>query len=829
LRRLDLYARQAADFIERTRMEETLRVRARQQEAIAKLGELAVREHDLDRVFAHATATIAGTLEIEYSKVLELRPGGADLLLRAGIGWQDGLIGKATVAAGQCSQAGYTLLSDVPVVVPDLREERRFTGPPLLADHGVVSGMSCVIRDSDGAQWGVLGAHSTRRVAFSQHDVNFLLGVANILGDAIRRRRAEHALRESEARLRAVFDSAVDAIVVIDDCGLVCSVNPATERLFGYAASEMVGQDVKMLMPEPYVDEHDGYLRRYLDTAERRIIGIGREVRGRRKGGSTFPMHLSVSEYQMGGKRHFAGILHDLTARRQAEGESLRQQTLFQAVINDAPQAIVIADQSRRIFLVNPGMRRVFGYEADELIGQNSRIVYASDQDYERVARLRLDFNAADAIGQADPIHVSFRRKNGETFPGEIIATVIRDPQRNVLGVMGLVRDITQQLKQEEALRQAQRMDALGQLTGGIAHDFNNLLTVIMGSHELFEASRDPEQARECVRNANEAAEMGARLTGRLLSFSRQRKLEPVPLDLNEQILGMMDLLRRSIGETVSVSTSLARSLGTICVDPSEIENAVLNLAINARDAMPRGGRLALETEDISLSPDDCVAYWLSPGQYVRLSISDTGSGMPPEVVARAFEPFFTTKPPGRGTGLGLASVYGFVKQSGGNAQIYSEPGRGTTVNLYLPVVAPQETVVDSGSDKEANAAAGETVLVVEDNPEVRKLSLRRLALLGYRVVEADNGPAALALLDAGTEIDLIFSDVVMPGGMTGYELAHHAKQHLPAVKVLLTSGYDAEVASAQDTTGSELRVLRKPYKQADLARALREVLSHVA
>jgi PAS domain S-box-containing protein len=584
-----------------------------------------------------------------------------------------------------------------------------------------------------------------------------------------------------------------------------------------------------MLMPEPYVDEHDGYLRRYRATGERKIIGIGREVRGRRKGGSTFPMHLSVSEYEIGGKRHFAGILHDLTAQRKAEAESLRQQTLFEAIVNDAPQGIFIADDRHRVLLVNPAATRIFGYTPNELIGKSSRLVYVSDDDYERVTRLRLDLNAPDMDERAEPIQVSFRRKSGATFPGEIIATIIRDPDRRVLGVMKLVRDITAQLKQEEALRQAQRMDALGQLTGGIAHDFNNLLTVIMGSHELFEATRDPVQAREHVRNANEAAEMGARLTGRLLSFSRQRKLEPVPLDLNEQILGMMDLLRRSIGETVSVSTSLARTLGTICVDPSEIENAVLNLAINARDAMPRGGRLALETEDISLSPDDCVAYWLSPGQYVRLSISDTGSGMPPEVVARAFEPFFTTKPPGRGTGLGLASVYGFVKQSGGNAQIYSEPGRGTTVNLYLPVVATQETVVDSGSDKEANAAAGETVLVVEDNPEVRKLSLRRLALLGYRVVEADNGPAALALLDAGTEIDLIFSDVVMPGGMTGYELAHHAKQHLPAVKVLLTSGYDAEVASAQDTTGSELRVLRKPYKQADLARALREVLSHVA
>jgi PAS domain S-box-containing protein len=825
LRRLDLYARQAADFIERARIEETLRIRARQQEAIAKLGELALREQNLDQVLAHAAAAIAETLEIEFTEVLELRPGGADLLLRAGVGWQDGLVGRATVAAGLSSQGGYTLLSDTPVVLLDLREEQRFKGPPLLVDHGVVSGMTCVIRDSAGAQWGVLGAHSNRQIALSQDDVNFLTSTANILGDTIRRHRAEHALRESEARMRAVLESAVDAIVVIDDCGLISSVNPATEKLFGYAVSEMIGQNVKMLMPEPYVGEHDGYLRRYLDTGERRIIGIGREVSGRRKDGSTFPMHLSVSEYEIRGKRHFAGILHDLTAQRQAEGESLRQQTLFQAVINDAPQAIIIADQSRNIFLVNPAMTRIFGFAAEELIGKSSRIVYANDADFDRVARLRLDLGALDMTGQVDPIQVSFRRKSGETFPGEIIATIIRDPQRNILGVLGLVRDITQQLKQESTLRQAQRMDALGQLTGGIAHDFNNLLTVIMGSHELFEVTRDPEQAREHVRNANEAAEMGARLTGRLLSFSRQRKLEPVTLDLNEQILGMMDLLRRSIGETVSVSTSLARTLGAICVDPSEIENAVLNLAINARDAMPRGGRLVIETEDISLGSDDCVAYGLSPGQYVRLSISDTGSGMPPEVVARAFEPFFTTKSAGRGTGLGLASVYGFVNQSGGNATIYSEPGRGTSVNLYLPVVSAPQAPVDLASDKQEYVAEGETVLLVEDNPEVRKLSLRRLTLLGYRVLEADNGPAALALLDAGTEIDLVFSDVVMPGGMTGYELAQHAKRKAPAVKVLLTSGYDADIASEQDPTESDLRVLRKPYRQADLAQALREVL----
>lgn len=289
----------------------------------------------------------------------------------------------------------------------------------------------------------------------------------------------------------------------------------------------------------------------------------------------------------------------------------------------------------------------------------------------------------------------------------------------------------------------------------------------------------------------------------------------------------MMDLVRRSIGETIALSTSLAGDLGTVRADPSEIENAVLNLAINARDAMPKGGRLIIQTENVSLADEDaCAETGLVPGQYVRLSISDTGGGMPPEVVARAFELFFTTKAAGRGTGLGLASIYGFVKQSGGNATIYSEPGRGTTVNLYLPRATRVEEISLTDVGRKAPTATGETVLVVEDNPQLRALSLRRIKLLGYRVLEADSGPSALVVLQGEDEIDLIFSDVVMPGGMTGYELGRQATQRNPAIKILLTSGYDAEAASAQDTTDSELRVLRKPYKQADLARALREVLA---
>jgi signal transduction histidine kinase len=368
-------------------------------------------------------------------------------------------------------------------------------------------------------------------------------------------------------------------------------------------------------------------------------------------------------------------------------------------------------------------------------------------------------------MGKLDTL--SALRADGTEFPIE--ASISQSSMAGEPLFTVILRDITERKRAEQSLLQAQRMDALGQLTGGIAHDFNNLLTVITGSHELFENASDPQQGQEFIRGANEAAEMGARLTSRLLTFSRQRKLEPVIVNLNDLVSKMMDLLHRSIGETIAVKTSLADSLGVVRADPSEVENAVLNLAINGRDAMPKGGKLIIETQNIDLGAENnCAEYGLVPGEYVRLSVSDTGTGMPPEVVARAFEPFFTTKPAGRGTGLGLASIYGFVKQSGGNATIYSKPGRGTTVNLYLPRVTPAERESRDSAAKAAATGRGEIVLVVEDNPDLRAISIERLKLLGYQVLEADGGPSALALFQNTEAIDLLFSDVVMPGGITG-------------------------------------------------------------
>lgn len=633
-------------------------------------------------------------------------------------------------------------------------------------------------------------------------------------------------LKGSLLQLAAVLQSAVDAIISIDAGGIVESINPATERLFGYSSDELVGQNVKMLMPEPYQSQHDGYIRRYQQTRQYKIIGSGREVLGRRKDGSTFPMHLSVSEYEIDGSRHFAGIVHDLTSQRHAETESTRRQTLLQAIINDSPLAIIISDQSHRIFLANPSASRIFGYVPEALIGKDASILFTSNEDSERVRGLRLGFGAASCAGATEPLYVTCRRENGEAFPAEITATIIRNPDGKALGTMKLIRDVTQQVKQADALRQAQRMDALGQLTGGIAHDFNNLLTIIIGNHELLLDEKLSPDAETLVRRANEAAEMGGRLTGRLLGFAHQRKLEAIIVHLNEQVYNMMDLLRRTLGETIDVSTSLGEHLWKVCVDPSEIENAVLNLAINARDAMPQGGRLIIETSNVTLDADDDAAkFGLARGDYVCLSVSDTGTGMSSEVVACAFDPFFTTKASGRGTGIGLASIYGFVRQSGGNAVIYSELGHGATVRLYLPRVNPDPVPADVVAQNNDLGVVCETVLLVEDNPELRELSLDRLRRLGYRVVAADCGRAALAELETGTEIDLIFSDVVMPGGISGYELARLALERFPMIKILLTSGYNTEVSAAQDASAKEYKMLPKPYKQADLARALRQAL----
>ncbi len=510
-------------------------------------------------------------------------------------------------------------------------------------------------------------------------------------------KRAKEDLSEREALLRSILDTVPEAMVVIDERGIIRSFSAAASEMFGYRRDELIGENVKILMPEPYASGHDGYLDNYLRTGEKRIIGYGRLVKAVTKAGVVFPIELSIGEARSKHSRMFTGFIRDLTSRQ----------------------------------------------------------------------------------------------------------------------------------KMEEELRQSQKMEAVGQLTGGVAHDFNNILTAVIANLELLAPQlSDPDQ-RELADEAHGAARDGARLASQLLAFGRRQPLNSEATDVGALLASFSALLRRTLGETIELRIQVPAHPLTAIIDGVQLQNALLNLAINARDAMPRGGRLTIEVAPVRLDADYAQSYPdVRTGRYVLVTVSDSGSGMSDEIRRRAFEPFFTTKPTGAGTGLGLSMVYGFVKQSGGHIQIYSELGRGTSVRLYLPLAegATAEAAARTVDvEPEALAKGSETILLVEDDPRLRKVLSRRLRSLGYEIVEADNGAAAMAEVARRPEIALVFTDMVMPGGMTGLELAEAALAVKPELKVLFTSGY-AEPAIAR--LGQQKGAwLKKPYTADDLADKIRQVL----
>jgi len=392
------------------------------------------------------------------------------------------------------------------------------------------------------------------------------------------------------------------------------------------------------------------------------------------------------------------------------------------------------------------------------------------------------------------------------------------------------VAERTSQLKaNEEALRQSQKMEAIGQLTGGVAHDFNNLLQIIVGNLDtiLRNVSGDMPRIQRAASNALIGARRAASLTQRLLAFSRRQPLDPKPLNVNSLMNGLTEMITRTLGETVAVETVLAAGLWQVEADPNELEAAILNLAVNARDAMPNGGRLTIETGNAHI--DEAYAanhIEISPGQYVCVSVSDTGKGMDQATLTHAFEPFFTTKPVGKGTGLGLSQVYGFVKQSGGHVKIYSEVDQGTTVKIYLPRLSVEGAVEDEPVDSALPDGDGkETILVLEDDDDVRTYSVEILRELGYRVVEAHDGPSALRLLERQARVDLLFSDVVLPGGMTGAQVAQEARKLRPELKVLFTTGYARNAIIHHGRLDKGVMLITKPFSSADLAVKIRSVL----
>ena len=518
-----------------------------------------------------------------------------------------------------------------------------------------------------------------------------------------------------------------------------------------------------------------------------------------------------------------AALEREIAQRRATETELLKSREQFRHLFLGNPLPMWIYDRDSLAFLeVNDAAIENYGYSRDEFM----KMRLTDIRPPEEVTRLMsvLDKGVGAYEQSSNWRH---RRKNGDVISVDVFTHEIAIEGHNAR--LAVVLDVTQRNIAEEQLRQAQKMEAIGQLTGGIAHDFNNLLAIIQGNIELVQerVKGDPKLA-EMIDYALRASERGASLTKRLLAYSRQQPLAPKSVDIAVLIGGMTDLLRRALGETVEVKTHMASGLWPTRVDPHELEHAMLNLAVNARDAMPNGGTLSIEAENTHL--DKAYAEHnieVKPGAYVMVAITDTGSGMPKEVVDHVFEPFYTTKPIGQGSGLGLSMVYGFVKQSGGHIKIYSEPGRGTTIRLYLPRIAAQqesepvahETAVTAGHN-------GELILVVEDDPDVRKLVLGMVESLGYRTISAIDGPSALEALERVAKIDLLFTDVVLPRGMNGAALAKVAQERQKDLRVLYMSGYTRNAILHNGALDEGVQLITKPFRKADLAQKLREVLT---
>jgi PAS domain S-box-containing protein len=629
-------------------------------------------------------------------------------------------------------------------------------------------------------------------------------------------------LRQSAEFLNLVIDN-IPAMVVVKDAEDLRFVfgNRNGDDLTGYALSSVIGKTDFDFFPKDQAEAFIAFDRGVLATGGLHVIP--EEPISTRLNGTRILRTIKMPVLDETGKpRYLIAMSEDITERKQAEAALKASEAMAKGLLAASPDAVMAVNAEGKIVLANERFRSMYGYAPEELIGRPATMLTPPDKLEDSAARSRL----ALAAGNASTVHsLHGLRRDGTEFPMEATFSTHATDEGRLIIIS--IRDVTERLAAEAQLRQAQKMEAIGNLTGGLAHDFNNLLSIIIGNIDLLrEGLKGDPFADELAGQVLSAALRGADLTKRLLAFARRQPLEPRLIDVNDLVTSISTLLNRTLGANIGIAHRLGVGVWPVTADPTQLEACLVNLVTNARDAMPRGGRLIVSTSNRHLDADYAGLHAeLVPGDYSLIEVSDTGTGMSPETLSRIFEPFFTTKDEGRGTGLGLAMVFGFMKQSGGHINVYSEVGVGTTFRLYLP-----RTVTDGPVARAASAAVAvqvggrETILAVEDNPGLRDLVVRQLSQLGYRCLEAADANAALTILEAET-VDLLFTDVIMPGGMSGYELGRETRSRWPGTRVLLTSGFPEEKINGNGHPPWNMRLLTKPYRKEDLARVLREVL----
>ena len=644
--------------------------------------------------------------------------------------------------------------------------------------------------------------------------------LSRLLGKLRRQAASERDHHTERERLfSAVVESSNDAIITKSLDGTITGWNSAAERLFGFSAAEAVGQRIDIIVPP----ERRAELRQILDRIARGESIAQHETVRHRRDGSEVEVLLAISPI-----RSAAGEIIGASKTAQDIGERKRTEAALNQEIEErrrifetSQDLILVTDTKGNFIQVSPSSMTILGYEPTEMIGHSAtEFIHADDLD-----RTRAEMRAARRGRLMRNFETRYVHKDGRAVALTWMGTWSEPVRRHFF----VGRDLTEKQAAEAQYRQAQKMEAVGQLTGGVAHDFNNILTVITGTIGILaEAVADRPELEAIARMIDEAAERGGQLTKHLLAFARKQPLQPREIDVNSLVLETVKLLRPTLGEQIRIDPLLADDTWPALVDPNQLTTAILNLALNARDAMPNGGSLAVEIKNVYL--DQAYADMhveVTPGSYVMIAVSDTGSGIAPMDLERVFDPFFTTKDVGKGTGLGLSMVYGLVKQSNGHIKIYSEQGHGTSVKLYLP----RATAVDHSATEMLPPAAvqggHEGVLVVEDDALVRKYVLTQIRSLGYSTLEACNAAEALRVIDSAADIDLLFTDVIMPGAMNGRQLADEALKRRPSLRILFTSGYTENAIVHHGRLDSGVLLLAKPYRKPELARMIRMALDN--
>jgi hypothetical protein len=630
----------------------------------------------------------------------------------------------------------------------------------------------------------------------------------------------------------SILEAIPDALVAVTQQGVIIQVNAQTEAMFGYTRDELIGQTIEMLVPERQRVQHHQHRQQFHAKPKIRRMGSGLDLHGRRRDGTEFPVEISLSPVAAGNGMIVLSAIRDISDRKRIEEELRRaneelerrksrelrdSQNRLALIVDSSQDAIIGKNLDGIITHWNKGAEHMYGYTAQEMIGRPIAVLCPKDR-VDEIPGILERIRRGERVEYFESVRVT---KEGRRVDVSISVSPIHDAEGKVVGASAIARNITAQKKIEEQLRQAQKMEAVGRLAGGVAHDFNNLLGIVTACAEMLRSRVDAEGA-EYLDNIREAAKRGATLTRQLLAFSRRQQVQAQVLDLNQRMKEVSKLLRPLMGDDVEVTLLTRSETAIVEADAGQLDQIVMNLAVNARDAMPRGGKLIIETGVFDFDESFAREHpSMTAGRYVMLAISDNGSGMDEATRARIFEPFFTTKEMGKGTGLGLATVYGIVRQNGGHIWVYSELDRGTTFKIYLPCADHKlEAKPEVHAEALPSRRQGVTILLAEDDEAMRRLTRKMLEEHGYKVLEAEDGKAALDVI--GTDhaaVDLILTDVVMKG-MSGPELVLRLMDSHPQMKVVYMSGYTGELVAHQGME-SGIRLLEKPFTRGSLLTTL--------